>query len=88
MAKNNSEFVNNKLTQIEQRYDGDHDCSPDYPTVNWTDIQLVDCIHSLLEKVEGLEKEVNRLSALVYDPDQNPTLEEYRNRYGHPLGVG
>ena len=57
----NLDAVQNRIDRITARYDGDHDCSPDYPTVNWTDQQLVECIQALLNKIYDLQDRVTFL---------------------------
>jgi hypothetical protein len=49
------------LNRVDQRYDGDHDCSPDYPTVNWADFQLSYVLRALIEHIDILEKKVAEL---------------------------
>lgn len=57
----NLDAIENRLEGIHKRYNADNDCSPDYPTVNWTDEQLADCIEGLVGIIESLIKRIEEL---------------------------
>jgi hypothetical protein len=56
-------YIQGRINRIHERYDGDNDCSPDYPTVNWTDEQLAECIEGLLDAINDLNEKVSRLES-------------------------
>jgi hypothetical protein len=64
--------VRDRINEINNRYNGDNDCSPDYPTVNWTDRQLTDLIEALVAHIEDLNRRI-----LVLE-DAHPTKPSER----------
>ena len=54
-------MIQYNIQEIKERYNADNDCSPDYPTVNWTDIKLLEIIEELQDEIEELESKINRL---------------------------
>lgn len=49
------------IREIQRRYNADNDCSPDYPTVNWTDNVLLDLVVDLSKALDELESKVEQL---------------------------
>lgn len=60
----NTNAIRDRLNQINNRYNGDNDCSENYPTVNWTDRQLTDCIEALVAQVESLSRRISDLEEM------------------------
>jgi len=54
-------MIQSNIREIEERYNADNDCSPDYPTVNWADIKLLEIIKEQQEQIEELEERIDHI---------------------------